>query len=187
MKDSLLLNKILASVLTALFVMLMIDFFADTFFFADDAHHDLAEGEHFSYNIEVEEAITQTQKVSDEEPVIASILDLLAGADLVAGKKVAKKCTACHTFNKGGVNRIGPNQWDVVARARGTVEGFAYSEAVLASGGAWDYESLNKFLYNPKRYLPGTKMIFTGIKSDQDRANLIFWLRSLSDNPVALP
>ena len=122
-----------------------------------------------------------------EEEVITPISALLASADVIAGEKVAKKCVACHTFAEGGQNRIGPNQWDIVNRALGTTEGFAYSEALLAKGGAWDYESLNEFIYNPKKYIPNTKMNFAGIKNDKDRANLILWIRSLSSNPAPLP
>ncbi len=188
MKDPLLINKIAASVLTALFVMLMVDFVIDEIVLKESTGHggEHGEGQKFAYNIEVPEESNGavTEKV---EEILPPVTDLLASADAIVGEKIAKKCTACHTFAKGGPNRIGPNQWDIVARARGTTEGFSYSEALLASGGSWDFESLNEFLYKPKKYIPGTKMNFVGIKSDKDRANLILWLRNLSDNPVPLP
>lgn len=194
MKDPLFINKIVAAVLTALFVILMTDFILDDILKIGGDDHGSAEHaedgkEHapkFAYNIEVPE---QEAGVATEAVVVTApdILGLIASANIESGEKVAKKCTACHTFTKAGPNRIGPNQWDIVARARGTTEGFSYSEALLASGGAWDYESLNQFLYSPKNYIAGTKMNFAGIKGDQDRASLILWLRSLSDNPVPLP
>ncbi len=193
MKDPLLINKIAASVLTALFIMLMIDFVIDEILLKDTGGHGETDGAHgegdeqskFAYYIDAGETATTTTVV--EEEVITPITPLLANADVVAGEKVAKKCAACHTFAEGGQNRIGPNQWDIVNRALGTTEGFAYSEALLAKGGAWDYESLNAFIYNPKKYIPNTKMNFAGIKNDKDRADLILWIRSLSNSPVPLP
>ncbi|MCH9844621.1 MAG: cytochrome c family protein [Alphaproteobacteria bacterium] len=193
MKDPLLINKIAASVLTALFIMLMIDFVVDEILLKDTGGHGETDGDHaetddkakFAYYIDAGEVATTATVV--EEEVITPITPLLASADVVAGEKVAKKCAACHTFAEGGQNRIGPNQWDIINRALGTTEGFAYSEALLAKGGAWDYESLNEFIYNPKKYIPNTKMNFAGIKNDKDRANLILWIRSLSNSPVPLP
>ena len=190
MKDPLLINKILASVLTALFVMLMIDFITDTLIFQDDDAHEQkredGDKKQFAYDIYVEEN-DQADDEPKAAPKAASISSLIAGGDIASGVKSSKKCMACHTSNKGGVNRIGPNLWDVVARARGTSKGFNYSEALLASGGTWDYESLNQFLFKPRDYLVGTKMNFAGIKNDQERADLVLWLRSLSDNPAPLP
>ncbi len=188
MKDPLLINKIAAAVLTALFIMLMIDFVVDEILLKDTGGHGETDDAHgkdsFAYYIDAGEVATTATVV--EEEVITPIIPLLASADVIAGEKVAKKCAACHTFAEGGQNRIGPNQWDIVNRALGTTEGFAYSEALLAKGGAWDYESLSEFIYNPKKYIPGTKMNFAGIKNDKDRANLIVWMRSLSSNPVPL-
>ncbi|MCH9852032.1 MAG: cytochrome c family protein [Alphaproteobacteria bacterium] len=173
--------------------MLMIDFVVDEILLketgghgeTDEAHGETNEKAKFAYYIDAGD-VTVVSAVVEEE-VITPITPLLASADVIAGEKVAKKCAACHTFAEGGQNRIGPNQWDIVNRALGTTEGFAYSEALLAKGGAWDYESLNEFIYNPKKYIPNTKMNFAGIKNDKDRANLILWIRSLSNSPVPLP
>jgi cytochrome c len=112
---------------------------------------------------------------------------LLASADASAGKKAAKKCLACHSFKKGGKNKIGPPLWGAVNAKRARVAGFRYSKAMTKAGGAWGYEELNDFLVNPKKSIPGTKMIFAGIKKASDRANIIAFLRSLSDNPAPLP
>ena len=70
---------------------------------------------------------------------------------------------------------------------KGFVEGFAYSNALINSGGVWSYKNLNEFLYNPKANINGTKMNFAGLKKAQDRADIIYWLRQHSDNPVSLP
>lgn len=111
----------------------------------------------------------------------------LARADVEAGKAAAKKCASCHSFDKGGKNGVGPNLWGVVAAKKGHAEGFAYSAALLGTGGEWTYDSLDSFITNPKAYAPGTKMSFAGIAKPEERANLIAYLRSLADSPAPLP
>lgn len=116
----------------------------------------------------------------------APIGPLLAKADPAAGQTASKACAACHSFNKGEPGKVGPNLYGVVGAAKGHVAGFAYSDAIKGKG-EWTYDDLNKFLHDPKGYAPGTKMTFAGIKKDQERANVIAYLRSLSDNPPPLP
>jgi cytochrome c len=117
----------------------------------------------------------------------APIAPLLASADPAAGEKAAKACASCHSFEKGGAAKVGPNLWGVVGNKHGHMEGFAYSSAITGKEGNWDYEALNQFLANPKGYAPGTKMTFAGVKKDQERANIIAWLRNQSDSPPPLP
>lgn len=114
-------------------------------------------------------------------------LTLLASADVKAGEKVFGKCKACHTADKGGPNRVGPNLWDIVGRAKGSHEGFAYSGPMKEKGGEWSYADLDHFIHNPKGFLKGTKMSFAGVKKPQDRAAVIKYLHSLSDSPKPLP
>ena len=112
---------------------------------------------------------------------------LLASGDVDAGKKVAKKCASCHTFDEGGKNKVGPNLWNIVSRNVAAIEGFKYSGAMKDAGGTWDYARLDTFIANPKAALKGTKMTFKGIKKPEQRADLILYLRSLSGSPLALP
>lgn len=114
------------------------------------------------------------------------ILPMLASADVAAGRKFIKKCSACHSFDEGGPTKVGPDLYDVVNRDIASMD-YHYSDALANYGGIWSYEELNHFLYNPKASHPGTKMSYRGIKKDQDRANVIAYLRSLSDNPAPLP
>lgn len=108
--------------------------------------------------------------------------------ELIArGERVTAQCTACHTFDAGGPNRIGPNLHDAFGRAVASHAGFEYSEAMRAHGGAWDYLALDAFLTSPARSTPGTKMAFAGLRNEQDRVALIAYLRSISPNNVALP
>ena len=117
------------------------------------------------------------------EPILA----MLASADIDAGIKIAKKCSACHEFNADGKNKTGPMLWNIVDANMAMKEGFNYSGALASMGGTWDYNALNAFFYKPKAYVEGTKMNFAGLKKPSDRANLIAYLRSLSDAPAALP
>ncbi|KAF1854063.1 hypothetical protein Lal_00005280 [Lupinus albus] len=117
----------------------------------------------------------------------APIAPLLAAASPDAGQKVAKACAACHSFDKGGAAKVGPNLFGVVGGPKGHMQGFAYSDALVKTGGTWTYDELNKFLYDPKGYAPGTKMTFAGLKKDDDRAAVVAYLRSLADSPQPLP
>jgi cytochrome c len=124
---------------------------------------------------------------SDKPAEIAPISGLLATADVDHGAKVAKQCQACHNFAKGGPNQVGPNMWGVVGGPHAHMPNFSYSEAMKNFPGTWDYESINKMIAGPAAYLPGTKMAFAGLKKQQDRVDVIAWLRLQSDNPVPLP
>ena len=118
---------------------------------------------------------------------VLSFAELLAAADEKRGQKVAKACAACHSFDKGGRTKMGPNLWGVVGRDVASMEGFNYSDAMKAKGGKWGYDELNEFITKPRAVVKGTKMSFSGIKKAEDRAALIKWLRSLSDDPYPLP
>jgi cytochrome c len=113
--------------------------------------------------------------------------NLLASADLARGETVAKKCLSCHTFGNGGKDSTGPNLWNVVGASRAANPSFKYSDAMASFGGAWSLESLNDYLRKPGKYIKGTRMAFAGIRKAEDRANLIAYMRSQSDNPVPLP
>jgi cytochrome c len=117
----------------------------------------------------------------------ASITDLLKTADVNAGQQSAKKCMACHTFDKGGPNKVGPNLYGIVGNKHAHKDDFNYSDAMKSTGGQWTYEALDQFLTSPKQVVPGTKMTFAGVKKPDERANIIAYLRTLSDSPVPLP
>lgn len=152
-----------------------------------DALFHVEPPEKAAYVVELD-AGTVSATATKEEEVLPEISPLLASADLAKGEKLAKqKCGACHNFVKGGPNGTGPNLWGIVNHDIAAHEGFSYSNAVASLEGNWTYEHLNGFLHKPKKYAPGTKMTFIGLKKEQDRANLIAWLRLQSDAPAPLP
>jgi len=133
-------------------------------------------------------SITETTTVDvvvPEKPKL-TFEELLAAASIDAGKKVSSKCTACHGFNSGGGNRIGPNLWAILGKAKAEAAGFNYSDALKGLGGVWSVEDMNLWLKSPKKYAPGNSMAFVGLRKDKDRANLIAYLNSMSDSPVSL-
>lgn len=127
----------------------------------------------------------------DVKPKVADPIDgLFADADLARGEKLMRACAACHTFNNGGPNRVGPNLWGIVNKLKAKDSSFAYSDTLIAmgqKGQKWDYEALNQFLWKPKIYAPGTKMNYIGLKKPEDRAALIKWMNNQSSSPIALP
>ncbi len=119
---------------------------------------------------------------------------LLASADVAKGESLFKRCTSCHTIDQGGPNGIGPNLHGVVGEAIGKgAGGFAFSSALSGMGGTWDFDKLNEWLANPKKFAPGTKMTFAGLGKPQDRADLIVYLNTQGSNlplpaaPAAAP
>jgi cytochrome c len=116
------------------------------------------------------------------------IATLLQTADPAKGQAAAKPCLACHSFEKGGQNKVGPDLWGVVERPIASHEGFAYSDALKAkSDQKWTFELLNDFIHDPRSFAPGTKMTYAGMKRDSTRADILAYLRTLSDNPAPMP
>src|SRR6516164_10859012 len=115
-----------------------------------------------------------------EEQKQPPIEQLLASADVHRGENSAKKCQACHTFNKGGRPLVGPNLWGVVGRPKASEAGFAYSDALKKKGGNWTIDDINQFITNPQAAVAGTKMTFAGVQRAKERADIIAYLNSLA-------
>ena len=177
--DTFELNKVLGAVLATCLGLQALHLFAGTIF---EEQPPAKPG----YEIAVKEEPAGGGAVKPKEPE-KPIEERLASADADRGKSVTRVCQTCHTFEKGGPNRIGPNLWGVVDRPRASEAGYDYSAAMKAKGGKWDFAELDKFLTHPQSYIPSTKMTFAGIQSDKQRADLIAYLGILSDNPVPLP
>ena len=177
--DSFELNKILGAVLSTCLLLLVTSFAAHAIFAP-------VKPEKPGFEIAVKEESHgggSKEAAAPSEP----IEKLLQTASVEKGAAAAKKCAACHTFEKGGPSRVGPNIYGVLNEPKGSRAGFNYSAALKGKGGTWTYDDLNKFIANPKAYLPGTAMGFAGISKDSERADVIAYLRTLADNPAPLP
>ena len=176
--DSFELNKILGAILGTALVTLTLNITANAIFTP-------AKPEKPGYDIPVPEqaAPGKAGPAEPEQPLEAR----LATADPKRGEATAKQCVACHTFEKGGPNRVGPNLWGVIGRPRASIPGFNYSAAMKAKGGVWTHEELDKYLLRPNAMVPGTTMTFAGISRPNQRADLIAYLHMLADNPPPLP
>ncbi len=103
------------------------------------------------------------------------------------GAGTFKKCLACHSAEKGAASKAGPNLWGVLGRPHGSFPGFGYSEGMKSKSGDWTYSDLAAFLHKPKAFVPGTKMVFAGVSDSGELADLIAYIRTLSDSPQPLP
>lgn len=178
--DSFELNKVLCAILLALLIGMVSHKIADWLIAPTWLAKDV-------YQIDVTEESTAQSGPTTGEETVEAIEPLLAKASAENGQNIAKKCLQCHTFEKGGANKVGPNLWNIVGNKVAHSDSFAYSSAFKGHKGEWTYENLNHYLYKPQKFIPGTKMAFAGLKKGQERADLIAYLRTLSDAPKPLP
>ena len=172
------MTKIIVSIALAVILIVGINKVADTIY-------KVEKPEKSAYQITV---ASQTEESGDSASSDKSgdIMALLASANASEGEKVFKKCASCHSISKGGKNKIGPALWGVIGRQVGTVAEYKYSKSLIAYGKKWSFEEMNGFLIKPKEWIPGTKMAFAGLKNEKDRASLILYMNSQSDQPLSI-
>lgn len=172
------LNKIMGAILGTCLILLSLNIGASAIF---SPHKPAKPG--FDIAVKEAEGGAATAAKEPEQPIEA----LLASASGERGTATSKQCAACHTFEKGGPNRVGPNLWNVVNRPKASEAGFNYSAAMKAKGGTWTFDDLSKFLASPKGFVPGTNMTYAGLPRGQQRADMIAFLAQHADSPVAMP
>ena len=175
--DSFEINKIVAAVLMVVLLVIGIGKVSDTIFHVEKPKTP-------GYVVDVDQVVAaSTEKVEEKIDITA----FMAMGDVASGKKVFKKCVACHSINKDGANKIGPALYNVVGRQVGGVSNYKYSKALAEYKKTWTFDELNGFLIKPAKWIKGTKMAYAGLSSETDRASLIKYLNQNSDNPLPLP
>ena len=172
------MNKIIVSIVFAVILIAGINKIADSIFY-------VKKPEIQGYKVETKVGSATANKASVESQV--DISALLALGTLDHGKKIFKKCAACHSINQGGKNKIGPALYSIVGRTVGSISDYKYSKALISYGKEWTFEELNGFLLKPSSWIKGNKMGFAGLKKEEDRASVILYLNENSDNPIPLP
>jgi cytochrome c len=179
--DSFEFNKIAGAVLGTLLFVMGLDLLSEAIFWRSPPKLP-------GYDLPAAEEKPAGEAQAAVAPAAAEPLPkLLASADPTRGAADTKPCTTCHNFEKGGAAKVGPPLYGVVDRPVGEVTGFSYSEPLKAKGGKWTFEDLNNFIAAPGKAVPGTKMTYAGEKDPAKRADILAYLRTLSDAPVPLP
>jgi|TARA_B100000902_G_scaffold399176_1_gene468812 cytochrome c len=178
--DSFELNKIIAAVLMVALMVIGISKLSDVIF-----HVEKPEKPGYLVDIGQSSTVSVSQEISVDEKI--DIAALMALGDVELGKKIFKKCAACHSINKGGKNNIGPALYNVVGRKVGGVADYKYSKALANYEKNWTFEELNGFLIKPTKWIKGTKMAYAGLRKEKDRASVIKYLNQSADNPKELP
>ena len=168
-------NKIFASIILSLLIITSARIIAKSAFEVEPLEKN-------AYVVQGVEAAPGAEATAVKEAPLPDIKTLLAGASSENGEKISQKCAACHTLNKGGNTKVGPNLYGIVGNKKGHIDGFAYCQTIQdlhSKGETWSEEDLNHFLYSPRSFISGTKMGFTGLKDNKERADLIAYLKTL--------
>ena len=180
--DSFEINKIIASILLVALLIIGISKISNIIFKVDKLDSS-------AYKVELPD--DGAKQISEESTMKADdkvdISALMALGDIAHGEKVFKKCSACHSIEAGGGNKIGPALYNVVGRKIAAVEDYKYSKALIEYEKNWSFEELNGFLIKPQKWIKGTKMAYAGLRKEKDRASVILYLNKYSDNPLPLP
>ena len=172
------INKIVAAIILGVLLVFGVGKFTDLLFYVEKPSEP-------AYKMDAPIAKVASAQSSGSGSI--DIAKLLSLGTAEHGKKVFKKCSACHVVAKGGKNKIGPALYGVLGKKSGSVSGYKYSKALTAHGKIWSYEEMNAYLIKPNAHIKGTKMAFAGLKKEKDRASVIIYMNTMSDNPLPKP
>ncbi len=178
--DSFEINKIIAAILLVVLLVIGIGKVSNIVFYVEKPKTP-------GYKVEVEQIASSSNSTTETIEEKVDIAKLMSLGDVASGKKIFKKCAACHSIVKGGKNNIGPALYNVVGRKIGVVEDYKYSKALASYDKEWTFEELNGYLIKPAKWIKGTKMAFAGLRKEKDRASVIKYLNQNSDSPLPLP
>jgi len=173
------MNKIIVSIVFALILILGINRFADFIFYVDKP-------EKSAYQVANVQTVSDIKDSTTTSSGSGDIINLFASVSSADGKKIFKKCTACHTIAKNGANKIGPALWGVLGRQVGSLSDYKYSKALASYQKKWSIKEINGFLTKPKDWIKGTKMSYAGLKNAKERAALILYMNENTDSPIPL-
>jgi|TARA_B100001029_G_C15036165_1_gene440293 cytochrome c len=171
------INKIVAAVIIGVLLVFGVGKFTDYLFYVEKPAQP-------AYVVEA--PVLKVSSSSNNASTV-DIAKLLSMGTVEHGQKVFKKCSACHVVAKGGKNKIGPALYGVMGRKSASISDYKYSKALIAHSKTWSYDEMNAYLIKPQAHIKGTKMAFAGLKSEKDRASVMLYMNSKSDNPLTKP
>ena len=180
-------NKIAGALLAIVLVVMGLRTFGEALF------HDTPYGggeASLAYPIDLAALGVSSEPAEAEEEGPVDYGSLLAAASVSAGERVANRCASCHNFEQGAGHGTGPNLYAVMGAPVAGEPDYNYSNAFeeYAEGGTeWGYQNMDEFLANPRGYISGTAMSFAGLRDEEDRINLIAYMRTLDSDPLPLP
>ena len=172
------INKIIASIILVVLLFFGVGKLTNFIFYVEKPKEP-------AYQVEAPKVQAVSAEASDSGNV--DIGKLLSLGTVEHGKKVFKKCSSCHVIAKGGKNKIGPVLYGVLGKKSGSVSGYKYSKALSGYGKVWSFKEMNNFLIKPQAYIKGTKMAYAGIKNEKDRASVMLYMNTQTDNPLPKP
>jgi len=172
------MNKIIVSIVFAIILVVGINKIADVIFYVEKP-------EKSAYQVASVTTVASTAS-AEASSETGNIMAVFASTSAAEGAKVFKKCAACHSIAEGGKNKIGPALWGVLGRQAGSLPDYKYSKAMVAHGKKWSFEEMNGFLLKPKDWIKGTKMSYSGLKNEKERAAVILYMNQNTNNPLPL-
>ena len=172
------MNKIIVSIVLTVILVVGINKITDAIYY-------VKKPEKSAYQVATVATVASTAS-TETSSGSGDIMAIFASTSAEEGAKVFKQCSACHSIAEGGKNKIGPALWGVLGRQVGSLPDYKYSKAMAAHGKKWTFEEMNGFLLKPKDWIKGTKMSYSGLKKEKDRAAVILYMNENTNSPLPI-